>query len=188
MAGEQLVANELGRAFSEDWVLLRGYRNRRGEIDHLLLGPRGIFAMEVKHRNATVHVDGDDWQFDKYDRFGNLVEQGWITDRSGRSPSRQVNDSADELQQFLNRRRQQIAIQRIVILTHPQSELGTHRNLTVSVATSTEFVLDLVNGSPPVLHSAQLAELLQLIEQDYRFHQAHKRSAGSGYRRNGAPR
>ena len=39
IAGEQLVAVELGRQLGEDWTLLRGYRNRRGEIDHLLLGP-----------------------------------------------------------------------------------------------------------------------------------------------------
>jgi hypothetical protein len=174
MAGEQLVANELGRALGDDWVLLRGYRNRYGEIDHLLLGPRGLFAMEVKHRNATVHVNGDDWRFDKYDRFGNLVEQGRITDRGGRSPSRQVNDSADGLQQFLNRRHQQVTIQRIVILTHPRSELGSHRNLTVSVATSMGFVLDLVNGSPSVLQPAQRSEVKQLIEQDHRFHLARK--------------
>jgi len=186
MAGEQLVANELGRAFGDDWVLLRGYRNRGGEIDHLLLGPRGLFAMEVKHRNATVHVDGDDWRFDKYDRFGNLVEQGWITDRGGRSPSRQINDSADKLQQFLNRRRQQVTIRRIVILTHPESELGSHRNLTVSVATSMDFVLDLVNGAPSALQPAQLAELRQLIEQDHRFHLTHNGSARSGSRRNAA--
>ena len=88
MTGEQLVASELGRALGDDWVLLSGYRNRGGEIDHLLLGPRGLFAMEVKHRNATVSIEGDDWRFDKYDRYGNLVEQGRITDRGGRSPGR----------------------------------------------------------------------------------------------------
>ena len=49
IAGEQLVAVELGRALDDDWTLLRGYRNRRGEIDHLLLGPRGLFAIEVKN-------------------------------------------------------------------------------------------------------------------------------------------
>jgi Nuclease-related domain len=183
MAGEQSVANELGRVLSDDWVLLGGYRNRNGEIDHLLLGPRGLFAMEVKHRNATVHVDGDDWRFDKFDRFGNLVEQGRITDRGGRSPSRQVNDSADELQRFLNRRHQQVAIERIVILTHPRSELGSHRNLTVSVATSMEWVLQLVNGSPSALQPAQLTELQQLIEQDHRFHMTHNGSARNGPRR-----
>src|SRR3984893_10035353 len=61
IAGEQLVATELGRTLGDDWTLLRGYRNRRGEIDHLLLGPRGLFAIEVKNLNATVDVEGERW-------------------------------------------------------------------------------------------------------------------------------
>jgi nuclease-like protein len=40
--GERLVAAGLGRVLDDDWTLIRGYRNRRGEIDHLLLGPRGL--------------------------------------------------------------------------------------------------------------------------------------------------
>jgi hypothetical protein len=62
IAGEQLVAVQLGRALDDDWTLLRGYHNRRGEIDHVLLGPGGLFAIEVKNLNATVHVDGDSWR------------------------------------------------------------------------------------------------------------------------------
>ena len=53
--GEQLVASGLGRVLDDEWTLIRGYRNRRGEIDHLLLGPRGLIAIEGKHRNALVH-------------------------------------------------------------------------------------------------------------------------------------
>ena len=177
MQGEQLVADELGRDLNDDWILVRGYTNSSGEIDHLLLGPGGLFAMEVKHRNATVYVDGDEWQFEKYDRFGNLVEEGRITDRGGRSPSRQVNDSADTLQRFLNTRgQQQVVIQRIVILTHPRSELGSHRNLTVSVATSVDTVLGWVREPAPPLQPAQITELQRLIERDHRYHQQHNGS------------
>ena len=98
IAGEQLVAAELGRALGDDWTLLRGYRNRRGEIDHLLLGPGGLFAIEVKNINATVHIDGDRWRADKYDNYGNLVEQRPVADRRGRSPSEQLNEPAAELE------------------------------------------------------------------------------------------
>ena len=105
IAGEQLVATELGRALDDDWTLLRGYRNRRGEIDQLLLGPRGLFAIEVKNLNATVHVDGDRWRADKYDNYGNLVEQRPVADRMGRSPSVQLNEPADDLERFLARAR-----------------------------------------------------------------------------------
>ena len=189
--GEQLAANELGQILSDDWVLLRGYKNSRGEIDHLLLGPSGIFALEVKHRNATVYIDGDEWRFEKYDRFGNLVEQGRIADRGGRSPSRQVNDSADTLQRFLNTRcHQRVIIQRIVLLTHPRSELGSHRNLTVSVATCVDTVIGWIREpASPTLQPAQITELQQLIERDHRHHQTHDRSRHSaGQQRRPSPR
>src|SRR5215475_13815320 len=84
VTGEQIVVADLRRALDDDWTLLRGYRNQRGEIDGILLGPPGLFAIEVKHRSATVHVSGDNWQFDKYDNYGNIVERGEITDRRGR--------------------------------------------------------------------------------------------------------
>src|ERR1700722_14179038 len=60
-----------------------------------------------------------------------------------------------------------------------RSKLGGYRNPTVSVPTSTEFVLLLVKKSPSTLRPAQLVELQQLIEQDHRYHLAHNGSASS---------
>jgi len=84
--GEQLVASGFGRVLNDEWTLIRGYRNRRGEIDHLLLGPRGLIAIEGKHRNALVHCAGDHWWFIKFDKYGNEVDRGEVTDSRGRSP------------------------------------------------------------------------------------------------------
>jgi hypothetical protein len=44
---------------SNDWVLLRGYRNRRGETDPVLVGPAGVWAIEVKRRRVLLHAVGD---------------------------------------------------------------------------------------------------------------------------------
>src|SRR5262249_37752196 len=120
-AGGQQVAQELGRGLGNDWVLFRGYCNRRGEIDHLLLGPPGLIAIESKHLNATVHCQGDDWRFDKFDRFGNLVQQGRLSDRRGRSPSVQLNQPADMLEEFLSGRGGKGSMLRVVFLEHPES-------------------------------------------------------------------
>jgi hypothetical protein len=175
MDGEQAVADELGYVLDDDWTLLRGYRNRRGEIDDVLLGPRGMFAIEVKHRNATVYVDGDSWEFEKYDNYNNLVDQGRIGDRRGRSPSVQLNEPAGELERFLRSRGQPVAVGRIVMLTHPKSELGGARNLTVDVvATSTDDVFNYLDNSPIVFHSQQLGKLEQLIVRDHHFHEASR--------------
>jgi hypothetical protein len=176
IAGEQLVTVELGRALDDDWALLRGYRNRRGEIDHLLVGPKGLFAIEVKNLNATVHVDGDRWQADKYDNYGNLVEQRPIADRKGRSPSVQLNEAADDLGRFLRERGQPVTIHRVVILAHRRSRLGARQNLTVLVGTSTDYVLALLGGSADHLSGKRQAEIQRLIQQDHDFHHKRRRA------------
>ena len=53
MEGELLVAKHLDATLGDEWVLVRGYKNRCGEIDDILVGPQGVMAIEVKHRNAT---------------------------------------------------------------------------------------------------------------------------------------
>jgi hypothetical protein len=175
MAGEQQVTLELGKALGDDWLLYRGYRNRRGEIDHLLVGPGGVFALEVKYHNATVYVTGDDWRFEKFDRWGNQVEEGHIADRTGRSPSVQLNEPADELEKFLGSRGQPVAVTRIVILNHPRSRVGGQRNATVHLATSSRYVVDLVRKAPLELSAARRAQVGSLIERDHRFHESRRR-------------
>src|SRR5271170_2697436 len=175
IAGEQLVATELGRALGDDWTLLRGYRNRRGEIDHLLLGPRGLFAIEVKNINATVHIDGDRWRADKYDNYGNLVEQHPVEDRRGRSPSEQLNDSAAELERFLHERGQPVTVQRVVVLTHRRSRLGPSHHPTVHVGTSTGYVLGLVHATADALTERQRSKVQRLIRRDHDFNNRRRR-------------
>lgn len=174
-AGEQLVATELGAVLGDEWVLFRGYRNGRGEIDHLLLGPRGVFAVEVKYHNATVYISGDDWRFDKFDRYGNRVGQGRVEDRTGRSPSVQVNEPADELERFLRSRGQPVRITRIVILNHPRSRIGGQRDATVQVATASRQIIDLVRKSRLELSDLRITQIASLIERDHRFHDVRRR-------------
>ena len=175
IAGEQLVAAELGRALDDDWTLLRGYRNRRGEIDHLLLGPKGLFAIEVKNINATVSIDGDRWRADKYDNYGNLVEQREVADRKGRSPSEQLNEPAAELERFLHERGQRVTVQRVVILTHRRSRVGSRRHPAVHVGTSTSYVLSLVHDSKQRLDAQQRTDVQRLIRRDHEFNERRRR-------------
>jgi Nuclease-related domain len=175
IAGEQQVASELGRTLGDEWTLLHGYRNRRGEIDYLLLGPAGLFAIEVKNINATVHIDGDRWRADKYDNYGNLVEQRMIADRRGRSPSEQLNEPAAELERFLHKRGQPVTVERVVVLTHRRSRLGPHRNATVHAGDSTDYVLNLIRSSAEELGARQQAEVQRLISRDHDFHERRRR-------------
>lgn len=174
--GEQFVADELGRALGDDWVLLRGYKNSRGEIDHLLLGPKGLVAIEVKNINGTVKCDGDSWRVDKFDRYGNLVEQYSIGDRGvrHRSPSVQLNEPADALEDFLRSRGQDVGVLRVVLLAHPRSKVGTCRGATVNIFTRASEVTRLIDKVKQPFDPATRAKLEDLIIRDHR-HRASRR-------------
>ena len=174
--GEKLVATGLGRSLGSDWTLFRGYRNRGGEIDQLLLGPRGLFAIEIKYRNATVTCDGDRWWFTRYDNNGKPVAQGELTDQRGRSPSEQVNQPARRLEDFLRSRGHRVQIQRIVALTHPRSRLGKCVRPTVLIVTSPAEVISLLRGSAPRIGTDERHQLEELIIRDHQFHAKRLRS------------
>jgi hypothetical protein len=175
VAGEQRIARELGQQLNDDWTLLHGYRNARGEIDYLLIGPKGLWAIEVKNINATVRIDGDIWLADKYDRYGNAVDHYMITDRRGRSPSMQLNQPADTLQGYLRQRGQPVEVNRVVILVHPKSRLGQHADVTVRVAVGARELFKLVSGSPVTLDAKQHALVQALIQRDHKFHDKRRR-------------
>jgi hypothetical protein len=175
VTGEQSAQDALGRIFGDDWVMLRGYRNQAGEIDQLLLGPRGLIAVEVKHLNATVHCDGDEWRADRYDKYGNLVEQYAITDGGGRSPGRQLNEPADLLEQFLHSRGHPIPILRIVLLTHPRSRIGNCRSADVRITTSAREIGQLVRDSGIALDPVLAGAIEYLIVGDHQRGEARRR-------------
>lgn len=170
--GEQKVAAYLSM-LPDDWILVSGYRNAKGEIDQLLVGPRGIFAIEVKFINGVVHCNGDRWWIDKYDRYGNLVEPNKpLADKRGRGPSKQLNDAADLLQAFLAKRVNVSRVHRVVILSHDSSRLGDLRNITVDVvATLDGLDLDWLFSRSSTTFDAQTVErIVQAIKKDHAFH------------------
>jgi hypothetical protein len=60
--GELAVTRALS-ALPDDYVLLNDLMlpNGRGNIDHFLIGPKGLFVIETKNYSADVQCDGDRW-------------------------------------------------------------------------------------------------------------------------------
>ena len=175
VAGESFVATELGRALDDEWTLLRGYCNRRGEIDLVLLGPRGLFAIEVKNQNGRIDCHGDQWWSTRYDKYGNQVEaRREMSDRRGRSPSVQLNEPATLLEGFLAARGHPVTFRRVVALVHPRSQLGRCTRPTVEICTSVRELLGMLGASPVPVTPSGRAALEQLIIRDHRFYAQHR--------------
>ena len=115
------VADQLSGALNDEWVLLRGYCNARGEIDALLLGPRGLFAIEEKYRSVRVFIQGDEWIAQQIDKYGRLHGTRFpIRGNNGRSPSEQVKEPVAVLSRWLSTNKRGTSITPVVLLSHLQ--------------------------------------------------------------------
>ncbi|MGH3533998.1 MAG: nuclease-related domain-containing protein [Pseudonocardiaceae bacterium] len=153
------------------WV----YQSPRGEVDHLLLGPGGIWAIEVKARGVRVHVDADHWHYEKFDRYGNLVEHAVLQDRGGRSWGRQVREIAGDLQTFLRSRDVRASVQTAVVLIHDRAHLGSITNSPITILSiGTNDPLQHLRNDPVVLDTTTRSTIARLIRRDHAFHTAQQ--------------
>ena len=185
--GERRVVAHLSSLLNDDWALISGYRGPGGEIDQILVGPRGVCALETKYLNGTVFVRGDTWELDKYDNYGNRVEYGRpIEDRRGRSPSEQVNGAVKPLEAFLSKRDLVKRIGRAVILTHDKSRVGRVERRTVDhIGSLAELNVDRLFSRQGARLDRELAvTVVRRIQEDHEFHRKRSgRSRRPGRRR-----
>lgn len=173
--GEDALAWGLS-GLTAEWLMLRGYRNRRGETDHVLVGPLGVWAVEVKLRRVRLNAVGDQWWFEKLDRWGNVVETGWAVDGGGRSWARQVNDIAGDLQAWLVRNHHQVVVRTAVMLMHERAHLGRCEDLTVDlVGTHPAHLLDAIADRRSPLTPDACQDIARLIRRDHHFHSNRRR-------------
>ena len=175
-AGEREVAEVLNRALGKDWTLFKGYRNVRGEIDYLILGPAGLFAVEVKYVNGTFRITPARWTYVKVDRYGIAHEEHVLADAGKRPPHRQLGEPARQLEDFLARRGHPVRVQPVVLLNHPRARIGyLDENLGVPVLTSTSQLAGLVLAAGGNLSAGERTEIAGLVERDHRFHERRGR-------------
>ncbi len=124
-AGEKQVANLLTSKINDYYYLLNDLylRDGGGDIDHIVLGPNGVFVLETKNWSGSISCNGDDWQ-----RAGKRNFSG--------SPSRQVKRNAAKIKQIIdnnsNLRMLGIWVEGIVVFTNHHATLHVN-NPTVPI-------------------------------------------------------
>lgn len=165
-AGAENAARDLDEDLGDEWVLLSGYQNSGGVIGQLLLGPRGLVAMTCLYLHATVHCHGDEWHADRFDKQHQFIGQIYLDDRSGRSPSTQLNEAADVLEDRLRSSGLQISVLRVVLLNHPRSRRGNCHAPTVDIFASTIDLADWLHKMPRILDPADRRRIEALLASD----------------------
>jgi hypothetical protein len=174
--GERRVDEYLRTRLSDEWILLCGYRNGKGETDRVLVGPGGIFSMEIKNINGYVSCKGDSWTRDICDAYGRRVKLNVsIVDGNGngrqRSPSSQLNEPTDILERHLKRTLPDCRICRIVILTHERSRIAKLDDLKLDEVTLlSEWNLEATfEKSPCRLTKTEVERIVQKIESHHHY-------------------
>jgi hypothetical protein len=167
--GEQRLAAELLTTLPGDaWTLVKGYRNQKGDIDYLVIGPVGILAIDCYHPAGTILCTQDRWIRQTYDRAGAPVTQVPIQDRTGRSPSRQLNEPALHLMESLSQRGVIGEIHRAIILMHPDVRLSPPEVPTVQIFLLSHVQRLLWETCRSASRSLPLETVVEFVKEDYR--------------------
>lgn len=114
--GERLIANLL-RQLSDDYYLVNDVTlpDRRGNIDHVVVGPCGVVVIETIRIAGRIRCDGDAW---------------YVNGRRRASISSRVDAAAAAVRRFLGERHPEIAdrfVQSVTVFTHPLCVLDVYR-------------------------------------------------------------
>ncbi len=124
-AGEERVVAAMHYSLDGNWFLFRNVvlpGRSKADINSVLVGPSGVWAFEIKTFTGDYRNKGDQWEF--------RVANTWKT--ASQNPSRQAQNSAVRLADFLKADAIQQWVNAAVIWANPESKL-TVENPSVAV-------------------------------------------------------
>lgn len=155
-AGEAVLPRLL-HTLPDSYTLINGVPRpgSHADIDHVLVGPTGIWALEAKHHVGMVQCVGDAWGYMRRGP-GGVPREGHIG-----NPSQQARHAAEALTRYLQRRGVGQEVEPVVVFTHPQVELTLERP-TVAVLRAAE-VRAFVSEQSQRLSSAECARIVTTL-------------------------
>jgi hypothetical protein len=111
--GENTVVETIRTAVDNHWTIFRNLHlpDRKDDVDIALVGPGGVWALEVKAFREIVRVANGTWE--------RQTKRGWK--RLDKNPSKQATDNAVRLNRFLQQQGINRWVEKRVILSEPQA-------------------------------------------------------------------
>ena len=110
--GEDQVVEQIRAAIDERWTIYRNLQlpDRKSDLDLVLVGPGGVWAVQVKATRAPLRVQGGRWQIQRGGR--------WVAAQP--DPGAQVTSQATALNDFFKRNGFNRFVERAVALSDSQ--------------------------------------------------------------------
>jgi len=152
LQGEQEVVSTLVATLDNQWTLFSGVviDGMWGDIDHVLIGPAGVFAIETKNWSGTIKYDDERrlWY-----RVSERNPNGEIL----KDPTEQAAQGANALQGLIGQR-----VTPVVVFTNRNAVYqGDHP--TISVLTLPHLV-PWLQAQPHIINSADVNNLVEKIK------------------------
>ena len=130
--GERAVTESLRGHLDDAFVLLNGFvlKGQSGDIDHVLIGPTGVFAIETKNHSGYVRCESDTW-VRKPSRSARRYRQVTL-----RSPAKAVLQDTAAVLALLEKFGLDITVTPIVVFSNPDVVLSLKRPLVRVLALS----------------------------------------------------
>ena len=159
--GEKRVAKSLTSSLGNDYYLINSmtFANSHGDIDHIVLGPNGVFVIETKNWSGRITCQGDNWQ--RRNRRGNNAFS---------SPSMQAKKNAAKVKKAIETsatlKPLRIHVEPIVVFANNHADLQLNYP-TVTILKLYELANFIRSHESPSHHSRQQLELIakQLLKQ-----------------------
>jgi hypothetical protein len=114
--GEKQTINLLKKSLNDNYCLINGVRVRGlGDVDHVVVGPNGVFVLETKNWSGKISCNGDLWQ-----RNGKTIQA---------SPSHQAKNNAVAIRKLINQKRLagELWVEAGVVFTNRHAKLQVNR-------------------------------------------------------------
>ena len=179
--GEQELVAALAGALSDEWIAFTGYLTKKGEADLVLVGPDGVWVIEVKTRRVRLYVAGPDhWHIDELSRSGRTQGRAEARDRGGQGRvwGRQAGEAAGSLWWWLDRKGHAVPVRTAVVLMDDMAEVVVQGESGVDLVTAR--VADLlvtikVRSTPLTLAQRRIIESLIRTDHDHTVRQRAER-------------
>jgi hypothetical protein len=146
--GEEWTVDAVRATLDSRWTAFRGVKlpGRKSDIDLVLIGPPGVWALEIKSYNARIRVQGSKWEYLKGAKWRSLDG----------NPVGQVRTNAQQLRYFLEEHGVKLHVNAAVLITTPQqvSNFGP-TDEPVWLSYEIENQLNQLNNQPQSLIEAE---------------------------------
>jgi len=153
--GEKAVANALTNGLSDEYYLINGVylKGRGGDIDHIVLGPSGVYVLETKNWSGKIICHGDQWQ-----RPGKKVNS---------SPSLQAKYNTQKVKKLVDTspdfRGLKVWIEGLLVFTNNYADLHLN-NPTVTILRLQQLSSYIKNQENNRLTNEQIQKIIKQIQ------------------------